>query len=259
MKPTKEYAQQIFQTLREHYPNAQMILRWSNNWELLVAIILSAQCTDKKVNEVTAVLFPKYKAKRKELESQYSDFSRMVIPNHVSPRLRKEKIFSTELAYQDESLNQEEFTELINFAFVPITELEQDIRSTGFYHNKARNVQAAAKKVLDDFHGVFPKTIVEMTTIPGVGRKTANVFLGNAFGITEGIAVDTHVTKQAQLLGLTTKKTPEKIEQDLMQLFPKNQWFSLTYLLIEHGRNMQRRKDKREACRNAACLLHDNI
>lgn len=234
MQPTKEYAQQVFQTLQQHYPEAHMILHWDNNFELLVAIILSAQCTDNKVNEVTATLFPKYKTNRNELSSQYSNFSRMVIP-------------------------KEEQIELINFAYVPITELEQDIRPTGFYHNKAKNVQAAANTILENFHGVLPKTIAELTTIPGVGRKTANVFLGNAYGITEGIAVDTHVIKQSQQLGLTSQKNPEKIEQDLMRLFPKDQWFNLTYLLIEHGRNIQRKKTDRKTCGNLSCLLHDAV
>lgn len=250
MQPTKIYAQEIYQLLQTHYPNAHMILQWSNNWELLVAIILSAQCRDKKVNEVTATLFPKYKVKRDEFESQYRNFTRMVIPNLAS---------TLQEGQHKSKPTEEEVIEMINFANVPLTELEQDIHSTGFYHNKAKNVQAAAKKVLEDFQGIFPMTIKDMTTIPGVGRKTANVFLGNAFGITEGIAVDTHVTKQAQLLGLTKQKTPEKIEQDLMQLFPKEQWLPLTYLLIEHGRNMQRRKDKRATCHNDACLLQDSL
>jgi endonuclease-3 len=109
--------------------------------------------------------------------------------------------------------------------------------------------------VLDDFHGILPKTIAELTKIPGVGRKTANVFLGNAYDIYEGIAVDTHVTKQAQGLGLTKQTTPEKIEQDLMQLFDKKDWFSLTYLLIEHGRNKRRKKQDRVMCSDSSCLL----
>lgn len=207
--PTKEYAQEVFHLLKEHYPHAKMVLNWGNNWELLVAIILSAQCTDKKVNEVTAKLFPKYK-------------------------------------------------EIINYATIPLQELEQNIKSTGFYHNKAKNIQAAAKVVLEKFHGILPKTMAEMLTIPGVGRKTANVFLGNAYHVYEGIAVDTHVTKQSQALGLTKNTHPNKIEQDLMNLFPKDQWFPLTYLLIEHGRNARKRASEKTVCGKQACILCKN-
>lgn len=230
MQPTKEYAQEIFYLLKKHYPHAKMILEWGNNFELLVAIILSAQCTDKKVNEVTAKVFPKYKKERSEFHNHYANYTRI-------------------------ALQKEEMIELVNFAFVPIIELEQDIKSTGFYHNKAKNVQAAAKTALDKYHGILPRSIEELTTIPGVGRKTANVFLGNAYGIYEGIAVDTHVAKQSQALGFTTQKTPEKIEQDLMKLFDQKDWFTLTYLLIEHGRNMRRKKSDRTICINSECQL----
>lgn len=228
---THENAQEMFQILKQHYPHAKMILQWTNNFELLVSIILSAQCTDKKVNEVTQIVFPKYKKERPELKETYEEYKKFIkLPG-------------------DESL------EIINFAFIPLTELEQDIKSTGFYHNKAKSVRGAAKKVLDTFHGILPKTITELTTIPGVGRKTANVFLGNAYHIYEGIAVDTHVSKQSQLLGLTKEKTPEKIEQDLMKLFDKKDWFSLTYFLIEHGRNMRKKKSDQVLCKDLACVL----
>ena len=227
---TRDHAYKIFSTLQEHYPQAKMILQWSNNFELLVAIILSAQCTDKKVNEVTSIVFPKYRTSWPSLKSQYPNFTRIPLPN-------------------------EQKVELINFAYVPLAELEQDIKSTGFYHNKAKNVQAAAQTVLEKFLGTLPRSIAELTTIPGVGRKTANVFLGNAYGIYEGIAVDTHVTKQAQILGLTTNTTPEKIEQDLMKLFDQKDWFALTYLLIEHGRNMRKKKSDRTSCSNPTCIL----
>ena len=227
--PTKQYANGILKLLKAHYPHAKMILQWTNNWELLVSIILSAQCTDIMVNKVTSVVFPKYKKERKEFKKIYDTYGSL--------------------------LPKEQLIEIVNFAFVPITELEQDIKSTGFYHNKAKNVQAAAKEMLTKYKGVFPKTIKEMITIPGVGRKTANVFLGNAFGIYEGIAVDTHVTKQSQLLGLTKEKTPEKIEQDLMKLFDQKDWFTLTYLLIEHGRNMRKKKSDRKVCEDKNCIL----
>lgn len=228
---TKQKAYELFHLLKKHYPQAKMILQWHNNWELLVAIILSAQCTDKKVNEVTSVLFPKYMKKRQEFESAYTKYKKL------------------------SSLPYSQILELVNFASIPILELEQDIRSTGFYHNKAKNVKAAAVKILDDFNGVLPKTIAELTTIPGVGRKTANVFLGNAYHISEGIAVDTHVIKQSQLLGFTKEKTSEKIEKDLMKLFDKRDWFTLTYLLIEHGRNMRKRKQDRDYCTDKNCIL----
>lgn len=227
---TPQKAQEIFQILKQHYPKAKMILEWSNNFELLVSIILSAQCTDKKVNEVTSVVFPKYRKERKEFGHHYQNYTRTDLP-------------------------KEQVIELVNFAFVPLEELEQDIKSTGFYHNKATNVQAAARVVLDTFSGILPKTISELITIPGVGRKTANVFLGNAYGIYEGIAVDTHVTKQSQILGFTKNTDPIKIEQDLMKLFPQDQWFQLTYLLIEHGRNMRRKKTDRQTCNEKNCIL----
>lgn len=243
---TKEKTQKIFQALKGHYPNAKMILEWSNNWELLVAIILSAQCTDKKVNEVTLQLFPKYKIRIPRFDRQYQNYSRIVIPNEEGNDP------------QDDKLRSEMITQLVNFAFVPLQELEQDVRSTGFYHNKANNIQAAARVVLDKYNGALPRSIKELITIPGVGRKTANVFLGNAYGIYEGIAVDTHVAKQSRLLGFTESNTPEKIEQDLMKLFPQTDWFALTYLLIEHGRNMRRKKSDRITCGKTNCLLCDN-
>lgn len=233
--PTRDYAYKIFDLLKKHYPHAKMILQWSNHFELLVAIILSAQCTDKKVNEVTSTLFPKYQKERKEFETYYKQYEKAVTIPH------------------------NELVEMVNFAHVPLSELEKDIKSTGFYHNKAKSVKGAAQKVLDDFKGTLPKTIKEMTTIPGVGRKTANVFLGNAYQIAEGIAVDTHVKKQAKLLGLTTETNPDKIEQDLMKLFDQKDWFQLTYLLIEHGRNMRKKKADRMSCGNPDCPLGDAI
>ncbi len=228
--PTKKYAYKIFNLLKQHYPHAKMILQWGNNFELLVAIILSAQCTDKKVNEVTAKLFPKYQQKRRELESRYKEFSRMHIKN-------------------------EELVEIINFGYVNLAELEQDIKSTGFYHNKAKSVRNASRYILDNYQGALPRTIAELIKIPGVGRKTANVFLGNAYHISEGIAVDTHVKRQAKLLCLTKNTDPDKIEQDLMKLYEKKDWLALTYLLIEHGRNIRRKRSDRKACGKSDCIL----
>jgi len=238
---------EILTILKRTYPHAKIVLNYGNNWELLVSVILSAQCTDKKVNEVTAKLFPKF---RKD-EGQGS----------ASPR--------GELRAKGQT---EEKKEIENFASVPIGELEQDIRQTGFYRNKTRNIQAAAKMILEKFNGKLPKTMAEMLTIPGVARKTANVVLGNAYGIVDGIAVDTHVLRLSQRLRLVDPKqvgpgkkpiqfekgslrgsanwrrrgnltldyykdaSPEKIEQALMKIIPKEDWFRVTYWLIDHGR-----------------------
>ncbi|MES2953523.1 MAG: endonuclease III [Patescibacteria group bacterium] len=163
------------------------ILRYNNNWELLVAVQLSAQCTDKKVNEITEKLFTKYRT--------LADYAR------ANPR-----------------------------------EFEKDIFQSGFYKNKTKNILAAANLVSKKYGGAIPKTMEEMLEIPGVARKTANVVLGNAYGVIEGIAVDTHVTRLAQVLGLTKEKTPEKIERDLMELLPKEEWFTFTYRIIDYGR-----------------------
>ncbi|MFH1192793.1 MAG: endonuclease III [Candidatus Jorgensenbacteria bacterium] len=187
MKHAAERAAQFLAALKKLIPTAGMMLRYGNNWELLVAVILSAQCTDKKVNEVTPALFKKYPT--------LDDYVR---------------------AKQD--------------AF------ERDIKPTGFFRNKAKNILGAAKAVKERFGGEIPRTMADMLTIPGVGRKTANVVLGNAYGVVEGIAVDTHVGRLARAFGLSQESNPEKIEKDLMKLFPKKEWFGLTYRLIEYGR-----------------------
>jgi len=184
---TRQRARRALKTLQKSYPKAKIALRYNNNIQLLAAVILSAQCTDKKVNEVTATLFKKYRT--------VNDFA------DAQPRV-----------------------------------FEQEIRQTGFYRAKTRNIIAAAKMLRRDFGGKVPKTMAEMLRLPGVARKTANVVLGNAYGIVEGIAVDTHVRRLAQRLGFSRNEDPVKIERDLMALFPKSQWFSLTYTLIEHGR-----------------------
>ncbi len=185
----KGRSQKILQLLKQHYPKAKMILTYSNTFELLVAVMLSAQCTDVMVNKVTPKLFARYKT----------------VPDYAN---------------------------------ADIKDLETLIRSTGFYHNKAKNIKAAAMIVCEKFNQQIPKTITEMITIPGVARKTANVVLGNAYGIFEGIAVDTHVKRLSFRLGLTKHSNPDKIEQDLMRQFSKAEWFALTYLLIEHGRQI---------------------
>lgn len=253
--PTKEHAYRVFQALKEHYPDAKMILRWGNNFELLVAIMLSAQCTDKKVNEVTSRVFPKYRQTWPRFHNHYANYLRISTPKgEKSSELELQKGTLGQHP-QHATLSEEEWVELINFSYVPREELEQDIKPTGFYHNKAKSVQSAAQVVLEKYQGLLPRSLAELTTIPGVGRKTANVFLGNAYGIYEGIAVDTHVTKQSQALGLSKEKTPEKIEQDLMRLFDKKDWFALTYLLIEHGRNLRKKKSDQLRCSSPECLL----
>lgn len=183
----KKRWQKISRTLGRLFPGASIMLKFSNNWELLVAVELSAQCTDKKVNEVTARLFKKYRK----------------LDDYVRAERR---------------------------------EFERDIHECGFYHNKAKNILAAAKVVKEQYNGKLPRTMEEITTIPGVGRKSANVILGNAYGVVEGIAVDTHVKRLSGVLGLSREKTPEKIEQDLMQIIPKKDWFTATYEIIEYGR-----------------------
>lgn len=191
---------QILRILKRLFPDARMMLRSSNHWELLVAVELSAQCTDKKVNEVTARLFKKYRT----------------LEDYVKAHPR---------------------------AF------ERDIHSTGFFRNKTKNILAAAKMVKERFGGVLPRTMEEMLTIPGVARKTANVVLGNAYGVVEGIAVDTHVRRLCRLWGLTRENDPVKIERDLMQILPKKEWFSFTYRVIEYGRTYcPARAHARELC-----------
>lgn len=180
----------IVRKLKKLFPHAHTALRYSNNWELLVAVILSAQCTDKKVNEVTARLFQKYKR----------------LDDYVNARLN---------------------------------EFEQDIKPTGFYKNKAKNILATALVLKEKYQGALPKTMEEMLAFPGVGRKTANVVLGNAYGIVKGIAVDTHVRRLSHFFGLTDETSPDKIEQDLMQILTRNEWFDFTYRMIEYGRRYQ--------------------
>lgn len=177
----------ILKILKKLFPAARIALQYENNWELLVAVILSAQCTDKMVNRVTPALFQTYRT--------LDDYV------HADPR-----------------------------------EFEKMVFKTGFYRNKTKNILAAARIVKKNFKGEIPRTMSKILTIPGVARKTANVVLGNAYGIVEGIAVDTHVRRLSRVLELTTQNDPNKIEQDLMRIFPKKEWFALTYRLIEYGR-----------------------
>jgi endonuclease III len=180
---------EILKRLQTAYPKAECALHHSNAWELTVATILSAQCTDVRVNMVTPGLFKKY----------------------PTPQ---------------------------DFAAVAPEVLAQDIRSTGFFNNKAKSIVGAARKLLADFGGLVPKTMDELLTIPGVARKTANVVLGTAFGIAGGVVVDTHVHRISRRLDLTREDTPEKIEQDLIQVLPKQEWISFSHRIIWHGRQV---------------------
>jgi len=221
----------VLTILSRTYPNAHIVLSYSSAWELLVAVILSAQCTDLVVNKVTKELFEKYPTLDAYVRADPKEF-------------------------------------------------EKDIRSTGFYHNKAKNILASAKRIQKEFHSLVPKTMKDMLTLPGVARKTANVVLGNAYGVVEGIAVDTHVIRLSQRLRLVPidkiggknkifvnmshahcpmspvidfikDASPLKIEQELMKSVPKNRWLNLTYQLIDHGRALC--KAKSPNCR--ACSL----
>lgn len=183
----KERTAEIIRRLRRTYPDAHCALNHSSPFELLVATILSAQCTDERVNIVTADLFRKYRGPQ-------------------------------DLAAADPA------------------ELENDIRSTGFFRNKAKNIRATSARLLEAYHGKVPESMDDLLTLPGVARKTANVVMGNAFGIASGVVVDTHVSRLSQRLGLTTAKTPEKIELDLQKLVPKEHWVMFSHWLIFHGR-----------------------
>jgi endonuclease-3 len=186
MKPGRQMLE-IIRLLKDEYPISRTALRYETPHQMLVATILSAQCTDVRVNMVTEELFRKYKG-----------------------------------------INE--------FAKADLQELEQDIRSTGFYRQKAKNIKNSSIAILENFSGNVPDTMEELITLPGVARKTANVVLSSAYDITEGIAVDTHVKRLSFRLGLTRHTNPDKIEQDLMKLAPKGEWSDLSYRLILHGR-----------------------
>jgi endonuclease III len=185
--PIEQRAPEIVRRLSDAYPDAKVALRFSNPLECLVATILSAQCTDEKVNEVTETLFQKYRTAE--------DYLR-----------------------------------------VPEDELKADIRPTGFFNQKATAIREACRRIVEVYGGEVPGTMGDLVTLRGVARKTANIVLGNSFGIVEGIAVDTHVKRVGTRLGFTTQKDPDKIEQDLMRWIPRDRWFDFTYVLIDHGR-----------------------
>lgn len=179
----------IIELLEEEHQDAETALHYKNPLELLIATILSAQCTDKRVNMVTQKLFKKYKTAR-------------------------------------------------DYANADLRDLEADIRSTGFYRNKARNIKKCCQMLIEKFNSQVPKTMEEILKLPGVARKTANIVLSNAYGVVEGIAVDTHVRRLTQRLGLTKNDKPDKIEEDLMRSVPKKYWMRITDLLIFHGRRI---------------------
>lgn len=187
LQELKKKAAKIVADLKKLSPKSKIALNYSNNWELYVAVVLSAQCTDKKVNEVTETLFKKYQKFEDYLKANFKEF-------------------------------------------------ELDIKPTGFYRNKTKSILTAAKFIKKTWNGNLPDTMEEMLTIPGVGRKTGNVILGNAYGVVEGIAVDTHVKRLSRLFGLTKEDDPTKIERDLMEILPKKEWFNFTYRLIDYGR-----------------------
>jgi endonuclease III len=185
----KDRVHKVIRLLKAAYPEAKCTLNHSNPFELLIATMLSAQCTDERVNIVTADLFRKYRSA--------DDYIK------VSPK-----------------------------------ELENDIRTTGFFRNKAKAIQGTAKVLTEQYGGTVPDTIEKLLELPGVARKTANVVLGNAFGVRSGIVVDTHVTRLSRRLGLTQQKQAEKIERDLLELVPKREWVMFSHLLIAHGRKI---------------------
>lgn len=198
----KERTRNVIRLLKKEYPDAHCALDHANALELLIATILSAQCTDERVNIVTADLFRKYRKAEDYLK-----------------------------------VSQEE--------------LERDIHSTGFYRNKAKNIQGACKLIVEKYKGEVPRTMEELMELPGVARKTANVVMGNAYGVASGVTVDTHVTRLSNLLGLTKQQQAEKIERDLMELVPKKDWIMFSHLLISHGRKVC--KARRPAC--AECVI----
>jgi len=206
----KARVQEILRILDEMYPAATCALRHDNPWQLLVATILSAQCTDKRVNEVTPGLFAKY----------------------PTPE---------------------------DFAAVRPEVLADDIRSTGFFNNKAKSIVGAAKRVVNDFGGQVPRTMEEMLTIPGAARKTANVVLGTAYGIASGVVVDTHVQRISKRLDLTRNVDPVKIEEDLKKIIPQEKWILFSHQIILHGRALcTARSPLCEQCQlNSLCYAPD--
>jgi len=197
---TKRYAAKVTRRLAADYPDVECALTHRTPLQLLVATILSAQCTDVRVNMVSKDLFKKYR-------------------------------------------------KAADFAVAPITDLEKAVKSTGFFRNKAKNIKACCQELVDEHGGRVPKDIESLVALPGVGRKTANVVLGTAYGIASGVVVDTHVSRISQRLGLTEKKDAVKIEYDLIAQLPKKQWIDFSHRMIHHGRAIcDARKPNCDAC-----------
>jgi len=187
--PNPDRVRIILKKLQEAYPDAVCELKHQNAFQLLISTILSAQCTDVRVNQVTQTLYSKY-------------------PDANA------------------------------FAYANPSELEHDIRPTGFFRNKTKSIMGASKKIVEDFHGEVPKSMEEILTLPGVARKTGNVVLGSAFGIPSGVVVDTHVIRISNRLDLTKNQEPKKIEQDLMKIIPQQDWIRFSHQIIWHGRRV---------------------
>lgn len=196
----KRHAAKIAKLLAKHYPDATCSLDFRSPLQLLVATILSAQCTDERVNVVTKTLFHKYPT-------------------------------------------------ATDYARAPLPQLENDIKSTGFFRNKAKSIKKCCQTLVEDYGEKVPQDIEQLVALPGIGRKTANVILGTAFGMATGVVVDTHVGRLSRRLGLSAEKSPEKIERDLIELFPKKEWIALSHRLIQHGRRVcTARKPKCDEC-----------
>lgn len=200
----RKQAVEIFELLKKQYPDAKCSLDFNTPFEMMVAVMLSAQCTDERVNKVTAEFFPKYN----------------------TPKA---------------------------FADMPLEDIENLIHSCGFYKNKAKNLKLASQKILTEFNGKVPQTMEELMSIPGVGRKSANVIMLEAFNNPQGIAVDTHAKRISNRIGFSSAKEPQKIEQDLLKLFPKEYYYDANHILIWHGRNTC--KSQKPNCENC-CIKH---
>ena len=203
---------EIIKVLHRSYPLSKTALYYRTPFEILIATMLSAQCTDKRVNKITPVLFKKYK-------------------------------------------------NVHGFSKARRSVLEREIRSTGFYRNKAKNIIFSSKRIVEDFRAQVPDTMAELVTLPGVARKTANIVLSSGFKKAEGIAVDTHVKRLSGRLGLTSYNDPVKIERDLMKIVPKKDWIDLNYMLVEHGRETckARRSLCAECCISELCPSRDKF
>ena len=202
----KEKFIKIFEILKKEYPDAKCSLNFTTPFEILVAVALSAQCTDERVNKVTAEIFPKYNTPE-------------------------------------------------DFANLPLEDIEKMIHSCGFYRNKAKNLKLASQKILKDFNGDVPNTMEELMTIPGVGRKSANVIMLEAFNNPQGISVDTHVKRLSNRIGFSNEKDPEKIEKDLLKILPKKYYSDANHILILHGRNIckAQKPNCKNCCINSLC------